>query len=369
MSLARLITPADEPGPDWRRLRAVTGGPAVCAAPRRYRGRPLALVVSAQLRGHFQRARRDPAQRHLSDGELAVAVAVTVFGADSFDPPPDVWADVVAWASTPTARRLPAWEVVLLYGCGRGREAGDDRSSSPWRRRCWSFALQQMSELLKEAVQCGLARLQAWGKLRFSSRDERRDRIDSLVALLLSSLVEEDCPCSTLVQARYAATRARRCADEHRIAGWQVGGRISVGRAVLQAVLGTVNLAGPAFGGLLARGMLFSALEELIMAPVAFWACDGEGCEQAGSLNYWTARCRGRSCPQRRDERRHRVRVLDDQVVNVELGTRVPFFRCPCPNLCRLRLVEPPLVVCPLCSALVAPTPGGRWPRPKRAWT
>lgn len=367
MSVALVVSPGG--GPDWRRLRGVTGGPGVLAAPRRYRGRPLALAITARMRGHYERARRDPAQRHVSDADLALALAVTVFGPDGFDPPPDVWADVVAFASTVADWRVPAWEIVLLFGCGRGRHGADDRSRSRWRHRCWSYALQQMRELLREGVQCGVSRLQSWGKLRFDDREQRRERIDGLVGLLLSSLIEDDCPCPTRVQARHAETRARRCRREHSLAGWRLGGPVTVGRAVLQAVLGTVNLASPAFGGLFARGMLFCALEELVMAPVAFWACDRPACQPAGAFNYWTKRCRGRSCRQLRDERRHRIQVLDDQVVNVELGKRMPFFRCPCPNWCRLRLDRSDRVVCLLCGTVVAPGRSGRWPRPKRAWT
>jgi len=354
------------PRPRWGRIWAVTGGPRFFAAPASYAGRPLYDLVAEHLDRYCDAARADPANGHLSDFELEAAVALTVFGPNRLDPPEDVWDSVVAHVLGQTADNSRVWEEVLLFACGRGRErrpmAASDR---PWSRRS-SFALQQLREFVREPVRYGVGRLVGWGKLRFADDDDRAARVDDLVEVLTLSLIAGDCECAAMVPARHGATRAARCSREHAIDGWRLGGVVTVGRAAMQAVVGTVQLR-PAIAPWFARGMLFVALEEVIMGPVAFWRCHDTPCASLGSHNYYSVVCVG-PCGMRLDAGKDRVFTEDDQLVNIDLGTRVPFFRCRCQNLFRVYLGRPAPPACPLCGANLRLTSNGRLPRPKLAW-
>ena len=361
------VEPELPPVPNWPAIRAIVGDPSFVPAPPRYPGFPLQQAIAERLDEFVRQARIDPANGHLTDRQLEVAVTMAVAGPNRFDPPYEVWAAAVHAADTHATRKVPPWQAVLLFGCGGNRGGRPSTpSANGWCNR-WSFSIQQLREIVRQDVQYGIKQIESWGKLRFDDDVDRQLRVDDLVELVTLSLIAGGCPCSEDIQPRHVAKRAARCAREHSIAGWVLGGRVTLGNAVLQAVVGTANLR-TGMAPWLARGMLFAALRgELTLGAAAFWKCPLPRCAEAGDMNYWAALCQG-PCKLRLALKLHRVRTVDDQLVNFVIGTRVAFVRCICQNEYRLLVAGKPAPACPICSVALKRTTRGNWPRCKRAW-
>ncbi len=221
----------------------------------------------------------------LSPQELAISVAIVALGPGGAPPGP-VWTQLgQITAATEFSKDHPTpqdyLELVIAWGCGRGRADEFSGTAGVWQGR-WSGAIFALSDMVEESINKTIYLLAQRLDLAHEQRQTGAlspQKIHELTNLIGLELAHNRCSCGRHRGTCRPGQAGRRscgrlcCRDEHRLSGWNPAA-CSLQAFAAQAVRGsaTADLKTGAF----VVGVLYSRLTEdigLQVAAVEFRVC------------------------------------------------------------------------------------------------